>query len=381
MKAPPRATIREIPRGHSRKTFIDLEWTINRSDPNWVSPLRLSVQAALNPDKHPFHQRAEVAYFIAERGGEAVGRIAAIENRAHNEYHSDRVGFFGLFQCEDDQATAEMLFDAAGSWLKSRGLESIRGPLNFSTNEEVTSPGILIEGFETPPMIMMGHNPRYYGRLHDEAGFAKVKDVLALIMDRPEVVPERGVRVMDRLLARSGVAFRRLDLKNFRRDVNAIKEVYNAAWSRNWGFVPMADAEFEHLAKDFRPVVNPKLCLIAESGSEPVGFLLALPNLNEALRFLPSGRLLPFGWLMLLWHRNRIGSIRLMTVGFKPHLHRAGLGPLIYRHTWINAVEDGYLRGEASWVLEDNFEMIRGVERMGGKTYKRYRIYERRLLN
>jgi GNAT superfamily N-acetyltransferase len=372
-----RTAVREIRPGESLGRFIDLQWKINRADPNWISPLRMSVAGALDRGKHPFHEHADIAYMVAERKGEVVGRIAAIVNHLHNDHYSDRLGFFGLFECENDPATAQTLFDAAAGWLKARGMDAMRGPLNFSTNEEVASPGVLLEGFDTPPMLMMTHNPPYYAELHEEAGFAKSKDVLALIMDRPDMPPERGLRVMDRLLARAAVKIRPLNLSRFEQDVEALKEVYNSAWSENWGFVPMTEAEFEHLAKEFRPIVDPDLCLIAESGAEPVGFYLALPNLNEALQHLPRGRLFPFGWAKLLWHKSRVRSIRVVTVGFKPHLHRAGLGPAFYRAAWLAAAAKGYLRGEASWVLEDNHEMIRAVEKMGGTSYKRYRIYER----
>ncbi|MEX2582688.1 MAG: N-acetyltransferase, partial [Gemmatimonadota bacterium] len=366
----PAPAIRQIPPGSSLKPFIDLQWTINRRDPNWISPLRMSVEAALDRSKHPFHAHADVAYFVAKRGATVVGRIAAIVNRLHNSHHADRVGFFGLFECEDDIDTARALFAAAEKWLAERGMESMRGPLNFSTNEEISSPGVLVEGFDTPPYLMMSHNPPYYGRLHEESGFVQVKDALAFMMDRPDQPPERGVRVMDRLLARVGVTIRPMNLKRFREDVDALKEVYNAAWSRNWGFVPMTDDEFEHLAKEFRPIVDPDLCLIAETQDEPVGFFLALPNLNEALRHLPDGRLLPFGWAKLLWYKRRLTSIRVVTLGVKPHLQKAGVGPAFYRTGFLSSVEKGYRRGEGSWILADNLEIVRALERMGATVYK-----------
>jgi hypothetical protein len=369
--------VREIGRDESLKPFIDVQWTLNRSDPRWVSPLRMSVETALNRNKHPFHQHAEVAYFVAERAGKAVGRVAAIVNRRHNEYHGDRLGFFGLFESENSSGTAEALFDAATNWLRHRGMESMRGPLNFSTNDEVSSPGVLVEGFDTPPMLMMTHNPPYYGDLHERAGFQKAKDVLAFIMDWPESPPEHGLQLLDRLLRRAGVKVRPLDMKRFKQDVDAVKEVYNSAWSKNWGFVPMTNEEFEYLAKEFRPIVDPDLCLIAEAGGEPVGFCLALPNINEALKHVPTGRLLPFGWAKLLWHKRRVRSLRVVTLGFKPHLHRAGLGPAFYRGTWMAGAAKGYEKGEGSWILEDNHEMVRASERIGSTVYKRYRIYER----
>jgi GNAT superfamily N-acetyltransferase len=371
--------VREIRPGESLDRFIDFPDSINRGDPNWIAPLRMSVKAALDRRKHPFHAHAEVAYFLAEVQSRPVGRIAAIINRRHNEYHRDRVGFFGLFDCVDDAAIAQSLFAAASSWLRARGMESLRGPFNFSTNDEIGSPGVLIEGFDSPPMLMMGHNPAYYDGLFTSSGFAKAKDLVAFSLDDPDAAPERGARIVDRLLAREGVTVRSLDLKNFKRDVDRLKEVYNSAWSLNWGFVPMTEDEFQHLAKEFRPIVDPDVCLLAEVGDEPVGFYLAMPNLNDALRHLRGGRLLPFGWAKLLWYKRKVRSVRVMTVGFKPRFHHAGLGPALYIRAWNACVRNGYVFGEGSWVLEDNLEMVRAMERMGGKPYKRYRVYEQAL--
>jgi GNAT superfamily N-acetyltransferase len=372
-------TVREIDDGAALRPFIDLAWRLNRGDPCWIAPLRLSVAGALDRRRHPFHRHAEVAYYLAERRGRPVGRIAAILNRRHNAFHSDRVGFFGLFECEDDPVTAGALFDAASAWLRARGCDRVRGPLNFSTNDEVASPGVLIDGFATRPSIMLSHNPPYYERLHESAGFVKAKDLLAFHFDDPARPPERGVRILDRLLEREGATVRPLDLRRFREDLDAIKRVYNSAWSRNWGFVPMTDEEFDHLAKEFRPVIDPDLCLIAEVGGAPIGFSLALPDLNEALAHLPNGRLFPFGILKLLWYRRRIRSIRVLTLGFEPRYHRAGLGVAFYRRTWAVGVEKGYVAGDASWVLEDNREMCQALVRMGGSPHRRYRIFERPL--
>ncbi|HUE97517.1 MAG TPA: hypothetical protein VMN39_12725 [Longimicrobiaceae bacterium] len=373
-------TVREIPPGKSLEPFIDLAWRLNADDPNWVAPLRMSVATALNRGKHPFRQHAEVAYFVAERDGAGlVGRIAAIENRLHNEFHGDRVGFFGLFESENRRETAEALFDAAATWLRGRGMRSVRGPMNFSTNDEVASPGVLVEGFETRPYFMMGHNPRYYAALLEGAGFEKANDLVAFYLDDPEALPRRWVENFDRVLQRQGATLRTVDLRRFRDDVAAIKEIYNAAWSKNWGFVPMTDAEFEHLAKEFRPVIDPELCLIAEVDGEPIGFSLALPDLNEVFHRIPSGRLLPLGALKILWYRRKIKGIRVMTAGFKPRFQHAGLGPALYLRTWLNGVKLGYVKGETSWILEGNHEMIRALERIGGHPYKRYRVYDREI--
>lgn len=372
----PSLSVREIPQGESLKPFIDLAWTVNASDPLWVAPLRMNVRTVLDRRKHPFHRHAEVAYFLAERDGRPVGRIAAVVNRRYNEYHGDTTGFFGLFECEDDRRTAAALLDRAAGWLRGRGMDRMLGPTNLSTNEELASPGVLIEGFGTPPALQMAHNPPYYQALMEENRMEGAKDLLAFWLEGGEP-PERIVRGNERAMKRRGLTIRPLDMKRFRQEVDTLKELYNSAWSRNWGFVPMSDAEFEHLAKEFRPIADADLCLIAEVGGTPVGFSLSMPNLNEAFRHLPDGRLLPFGIVRFLWHKRKIRAIRMMTLGFRPEYQHVGLGAAFYLRTWLTATRRGYERGEASWVLEDNHEMVRAIERMGGRAYKRYRMYER----
>jgi hypothetical protein len=226
---------------------------------------------------------------------------------------------------------------------------------------------------------MMGHHPPYYARLIEQAGFHQCKDLLAIWFPDANTLPERGVDAVATVLARAGATVRPLDLKRFDEDVQAIREIYNSAWSKNWGFVPITDEEFEWVARDFKPIVDPDLCLIAEVGGEAIGFSLALPNMNEAIRHLRGGRLLPFGFLKLLWYKRRIEAVRLITFGFKPRFHHSGLGLGFYFQTWKTAGEKGYTCGEASWILEDNFKMVRPLERMGGQAYRRYRIFERPL--
>lgn len=370
--------VREIAGGRDLRRFIGLAWRENARDPRWVPPLLRAKKAALNRRKHPFHRHAEVAYFLAERGGVAVGRIAAVVNHLHNEFHQERTGFFGFFEADDDEQVARALLEAAATWLRARGMERLRGPMNFSTNEEHASPGVLIEGFDTPPVILMSHNPPYYGRLLESAGLEKAKDLLAYWLEGV-TPPERLVRGVERLAQRAGVGVRSLDMRRFEEEVATIKAVYNSAWSRNWGFVPMTDAEFDYMAKELKPIVDPHLCLIAEADGQAVGFSLALPDLNRALRKLPRGRLLPFGIFRLLRERRRIPALRVITLGFRPGYQHQGLGALLYLRTWQVGVARGYDRAEASWILEDNHDMRRALENMGARAYKRYRVYERSL--
>ena len=372
------AGIREISPPESLKPFIQLPWRINAGDPQWVPPLRSVQRTLFDRAKHPFHQHAEVAYFLAERAGAAVGRICAIVNRLHNDFHDQRTGFWGFFECEDDPATAAALLQAAERWLRERGMARMRGPTNFSTNEEGASPGILLEGFDFRPLILMSHNPPYYGRLVEAAGHEKAADLLAYrFTDRSP--PPRVVRGVERILKRSDVKIRGVKLKHFEREIAIIKDVYNSAWQRNWGFVPMTDAEFEHMARDLRPIVDPDLALIAEAGGEPVGFCLALPDFNHALAEVPDGRLFPFGFLRLLWAKRGIHGMRVITLGLKPGHQHQGLGAALYLRAWQTGAEKGFDYAEASWILEDNVEMRRPLETAGASLYKRYRIYEKAL--
>lgn len=378
--AAPRAaevTVREVPRGASLKPFIDFAWTVNGADPQWVPHLRMAIEPVLDRNKHPFHQHAEVAYFLAERGGQVAGRIAAVVNHQYNQYHApDRTGFFGFFECVDDPAVASALLDTASRWLRQRGMERMRGPMNFSTNDEFSSPGVLLEGFETSPTVMMSHNPPYYGRLMDAAGMAKSKDLVAYWI--PDRIPERLRNAMRRLGQRAGVTIRPVRMKHLQDEVRRVQEVYNAAWSQNWGFVPMTEAEFHHMARELKPVVEPDFVLLAEKADgEPIGFLLALPDLNRAFRHLRDGRLFPLGVFKFLWHQRRIRTARILTLGLKPGYQHLGLGAAMYTRLLEIGIGKGYQGAEGSWILEDNHEMCTALEKLGATMNKRYRVYDR----
>jgi GNAT superfamily N-acetyltransferase len=279
----------------------------------------------------------------------------------------------------DDADAAAALLDACAGWLRGRGMDRVMGPFNFSTNDEFSSPGILVEGFDTPPTVMMSHNPPYYGRLFEAAGWTKAKDLLAYWIPSP-AIPERLTSGMERLARRMGATLRSVRLKDLKAEVARIQEVYNAAWSRNWGFVPMTQAEFEHLAKELKPVVDADLCLIAEKADgEPIGFLLCLPDLNRAFKHIPNGRLFPFGVFKFLWHQRRIRTLRVLTLGMKPGYQHSGLGAALYTEGLRVAASKGYQAGEASWILEDNPEMCLAMDKLGAAPYKRYRVFARPL--
>lgn len=379
MTAP--VVVRPVITAADRERFIGFPYRLHRRDPQWVPPLRMDIRTMLDPEKNPFFEHAEVAYFLAERpnGGAAdvVGRIAAIHNRAHNTFHDDNVGFFGFFEVIDDQAVADALFDAAGAWLKERGLDTLRGPASFSTNDEC---GLVVSGFDTPPTLLNPHNPAYYVRLTERAGFTKAKDLLQY-QSTTTSMPERLMRGARLIAERKGITLRALDMKRFDTEVELIKKVYNAAWEKNWGFVPMTDAEIDHLAKQLKPVVVPDLVCFVERGDEVIGFAAALPDLNVALKTNPSGRLFP-GILKILWiakFTRRIHRIRILLAGLLPEYRMTGADALMYQWIWEKGRARGYDWGEAGWILEDNAPMNNALLRIGFEPYKTLRFYDRPL--
>jgi GNAT superfamily N-acetyltransferase len=368
------AVVRRVERAADLDRFIALPYRLHRGDPTWVAPLRMDVRTLLSRTKNPFFQRAEADYFLAERGGKVVGRIAAIHNRAHNEFHDDTVGFFGFFECGDDQAVTNALFERTAAWLKERGLDTMRGPASFSTNDEC---GLLVEGFEHPPTVLNPHNPPYYQQLVEGAGFRKSKDLM-LYQSTGTELPERLGRVAARVAHRMRITLRCLDMKRFYEEVERIKPLYNQAWEKNWGFVPMTDAEIDHLAKQLKPIVDPNLVVFAERNGQPIGFAAAIPDMNVALKANPSGRLFP-GILKVLWRARRISRLRILLLGVIKEFRGAGAAELMYHHIWTTGVGRGYNWGEGGWVLEDNAPMNKGLEFMGFEVYKRLRMYDRLL--
>lgn len=377
MNAPTRSPVRVVPvrERWSRRRFISLPWNIYADDDAWVPPLRTDVRELMSAD-HPFHEHADVEFFLAlDATGEAVGRIAAVVNRLYNEFHDAATGFIGLFESIDDPAVAAALLETAAGWLRARGMTEAIGPFNLSTNDELYSPGILLDSYDTPPALLMAHNPPYYPALFDGAGWEKRRDLLSYWLEEENTAPDRLVRGMERMAGRiEGLVIRRLRLAELDREVDRIKEVYNAAWERNWGFTPLTDREIQHLADDLKPIVDERYALIAEVRGEPVGFALAVPDYNQALKHV-NGRLFPTGLFKLLWHRRKIDRVRVLTLGLKPEYQRKGIDALFYLTIYQNGLEAGMHRAEAGWILEDNWGMRRGLERLGGYVHKTYRVY------
>ncbi len=365
-------TIEPVRDKKAMRQFILLPWDIYRDNPFWVPPLVSAQKELFDPAQNPFYHHAQVELFLARRGGKAVGRVASIVNANHNEFYQDKVGFFGFFECTDDAEAAGRLLSAARDWLRERGMEAMRGPMNFSTNEECA---FLLEGFDSSPTIMMPYTHRYYLDFMDAFGLKKARDLYAFLLTQEQIPDENKQAILEKIRERNGIRLRTLNMKDFAAEIQRVKEVYNLAWSRNWGFVPFTEEEIDHLACQLKKILDPDLVLFAEIGDRPIGFSMALPDINQALKKI-NGRLFPFGLFKLLWHSRKIDSVRVLTMGVIPEYQNKGIAAMFNVEMFRNGVKKGYVRADLSWILEDNIVTIRALQRMGGKIYKKYRIYE-----
>jgi GNAT superfamily N-acetyltransferase len=368
--------ILSVPDPRKSREFLDMPWTINAGDPDFVPPLRMAQAKLLDRKHYPFFQIGDAAFFIARRNGECVGRIAGIQNKLHNQTANDRTGFFGFFECEDNPRTARALFAAAARWCAERGLGCVRGPLNYSLNDEC--PGVLVDGFNGPPLLLMAYNPRYYGRLLEQAGLRKRKDLYAYLVTRATVADERFQRVMNAVRRRAkDIAMREVSTGgSFAGDLRVMLDIFNAAWKDNWGFVPVTPAEADAIAADLKPIVDPGLTGIALADGKPVAMIICVPNLNEVLRKIPDGRLFPTGWWTLLRGLRRIKGFRTMLMGVLPEYRNRGIDALLIDKVIRHGQLHGYNYCELSWVLEDNDAMNSLAEKAGGIRYRTYRLYE-----
>jgi len=357
------------------KQFIKFQWKIYANYPNWVPPLLLDRKKLMDKEKNPFYKHAEAEFFLARRNGKIVGRIGAIVNHNHNKEHSENIGFFGFYESLDDQSVSDALVHTAKEWLKKHGVTAIRGPASPSVNDEY---GLLIEGFDKPPVVLMPYNPPYYARLLEGAGFQKVKDLYAYLLSQKTVYSEKLERVSHLVKQRESITFRSLNMKDFANEVKRIKDVYNTAWQYNWGAVPMTDEEFDYLAKDLKPVVEPELVILAEYKNRVIGFALSLPDLNIALKHNKNGYLLP-GLFCLMKYKKQINRARIIVLGVLPEYQKSGAAAVLFYETAKRAQKLGYEYGEAGWVLEDNTMMNRSAEMLNAVRYKTYRIYQQPL--
>jgi GNAT superfamily N-acetyltransferase len=358
------------------RQFIDFPHSLYKDDANYVPEIYLSQKDLLNTRKNPFFKHSEAQLFLAWQDGSIVGRIAGIANNNYNDYHKSNVGFFGFFDVVEDFHVANLLLDKAANWCKEKGFDAVLGPTNFTTND---TSGILVDGFDSPPVVMMTYNKPYYADFVEKYGFQNEMNLYAYWLPSFEV-SSKSIAIASRVEQRlnsKGITIRKVNMKNFDKEVLDIRKVYNEAWERNWGFVPSTIDEFNHTAEGLKLLLNPELCYIAEHDGKVIGFGLALPDINEIMIKVKRGRLFPFGIFRLLWGKSRVKKVRVITLGVIPAYRKMGIAAIFYAKFIQMSRDKNLAGGEASWVLENNEMMRTGMENMGGKIYKTYRIYSK----
>ena len=369
-------SIKIIPaEGKLLKKYIDYPHELYADDPQYVPELYMAQKDMFSRKKNPFFEHAEVESFLAEKDGKTVGRISAILNHNYNEYHKCTVGFFGFFDVVNDYDVAKTLLDTAVAWCRNKGCDAILGPTNFSTNDTA---GILIDGYHEPAKIMMSYNKPYYRDLVEQYGFEKDIDLYAYIL-YTDKASEKSIRLAQSLeerLNRQGIIFRNINLKNFKSEVAAIREIYNDAWANNWGFVPWTDAELDHLAKELKLIANSNWIYMAEDKGNPIGFGLTLHDVNEVTKTFKKGRLLPFNVIKLLLKKNKTRFVRILALGVKNEYRRKGIEAIFFAKNILQARKENVVAGEVSWVLENNIEMNVSAKKLNSELYKTYRIYK-----
>lgn len=365
-------TIRPVRSKSDERIFINFPWQIYKDYPYWVPPLKMDRRKLIDRKHNPFYQHAAMEMFLAERNGEVVGRIAAIVNENHNREHNEKMGFFGFFESIKDQDVTNALLDAAKAWLREKGMSAMRGPVSPSVNDEL---GLLVDGFDRLPAVLMPYNPPFYLGLLEKYGLRKVKDLFAFQVFRDDAVTDRLKRVSDSVKEKTGFSLRAINMKKFDEEVAVVHELYTRGWERNWGEVPLTDDEFKHMAKDLKMIVDPSLVIIAELNGKPIGFAMSVPDINEVLWHNKHGWILPAAF-RLGFLKKRIKSIRIIILGVIPEYQPSGAGVVLFYETAVRAIAAGYPYGEASWVLEDNIMMNRGAELLNGKKTKTYRLLQ-----
>jgi len=366
-------TVKPVTTKSELNQFIKFPWKIYKDDKYWVPPLLMEQKTLLDKQKNPFFKAATAEYFLAFRNGEIVGRIAAIKNDIHLKYHNDSSGQYGFFECINDQQVANALFDKAKSWIKEKGLKYMRGPANPSSNDIY---GMLVEGFDDSPRLLMPYNPEYYIKLCENYGMKKAKDMYAWkLVNEKLMASEKLRRGQELVRKRYNMKISQLDMKNFQKDLEKFKFVYNKAWAPNWGFVPMTEEQIDAMAKDMKPLAEPSLVLFGEIDDKLVGAALVMLDYNVIFKQM-NGRLLLFNFIKLFTQKKKIKYARILTLGIIPEHQKKGLDTIFYWEIVNRAADIGIRLGEASWVLEDNDMMNRGLELMNAERYKKYRIWE-----
>ncbi len=361
--------------GRDLTQFLKIPYRVyGKNHPHYVYPLIAETKAFLNKDKNPFFRHAEAEMWVAREGAIPVGRIAAAVDRSHNDYHDEKVGFFGFYEATPDPEVGAALLTAAREWVGGQGMDSMRGPGCFTTNHEHL--GLLVKGHELRPVIGMPWQPEYYLEQMESFGLTKLKDLYAWEFTAPGgEPPERMARLVKRIKDRQEFTIRRFRMKNFWEEVDVVREIYSEAWKDNWGFIPMDDEEFRHSAKDMKSMVDPGYLLIAELDGKPIGFSMTTQDFNEVLYSL-KGKLLPFGWLKVLLQKNKIKGARTLLMGVKPEHRQKGVDVMLVYETIKYGATRGTMRGECSWILEDNVAMNKILERYGATIKNVYRLLE-----
>ena len=358
--------------------FIDFPHELYKNDPFYVPELFIAQRDMLTKGKHPFHEHAKMQLFLAIDQGKVVGRVAAIVNGNHNTIKNVTEGFFGFYDCIDNKSISGLLMNAAQAWLQENGQTSMTGPVNFSTNDTC---GLLIQGFDGPPVAMMPYNAPYYLPLLEDFGFSKKVDLRAYKYTAGNY-NDRAVNLLDGLenrLQRNNIIIRKISLKNFKAEAAALREVYNKAWDQNLGFVPMTDKEFDYTAKDLKLVMDTDFCYIAEQEGKIIGFALAIPDINQTLIKIKKGRLFPTGLIKLLLGKKKINGIRILLLGVIDGYRKLGIEACLYGRIIKAFKARKFQYAEASWTLENNEMVNRPIENIGGKLYRQYRILEKRI--
>lgn len=359
-----------------KEAFVTFPYSHYANDEYWVAPLLIEQKKLLDTEKNPFYNNAEIALFNASFNGKPAGRIAAIVDYRYNEFHNTKTGFFGFFECIKQQSTANLLFKVAEDWLRDKEMELVMGPANPSMMDEI---GILVEGFDKYPTILMPYHKDYYNQIIQSSGYKKEMDLLTYLVTQESVDRDRANRAMEIVKKRlPGIHIRKIKLRKIKEEVKIIREIFNSAWKNNWGFIPLSTEEFDLLAADLKSIVDPDFAHIAEIDGKPVAFSVALPDYNQIFKKM-NGRLFPFGLFKILWNRKKIDKIRTALMGVIPEYQGKGIDVLLHREAIESGLRKGVYSSEVGWILENNIQMIRVAEKIGGTIDKRYRVYSKNL--
>jgi GNAT superfamily N-acetyltransferase len=377
--------IHPVKTNEDRHAFLSLPWEVYRNNPYWVPPLFSERVHFIT--SHPFLEHADAEFFLAKRDTQVVGTIAAFINHRHNEFHNEHIGFFGFFEVLEDPEAAKTLLETAEKWVRERGYDSIRGPAQFSTNEEC---GLLVDGFDDPPRILMTYNPPRYVDYIQNQGYTKAMDLHAYALDTDiyaggSKFPQKLIRVVEKIKAKGDIHIRNVDMKHFDQEIERVKLIYNQSWARNWGFIPMTDTEFAAMGEELRQILDPDLTLVGEVDGQPIGVSITLPDLNQPLRIAYPKPGTPDWWTMakLAWNwkvKRKVTWARVLILGVLPEYRARGVDALFYYETAKAALRKGIQHAEMSWILETNDSISRPIRVMGGQVYKTYRFYEKKFV-